>query len=159
MARHWLTRAAALLLLAHGAAADSVVSDCGNGGKVTLVKGEKSTEAIVYGASCNVTTLTVDAKSKLSASGLKIQVVQSIPDVVELNLALNAISAWPKLEDADALTKLCVRARLSRLVGRTYSDSHQRALCACVAAGRSRRTSSRRSRTSACRRVSKHCAY
>lgn len=90
-------------------------TDCGNSGKVMLAKGAKSNQALVYGAACNSTALTVDSKSKLTASGLKIQVVQSIPDVVELNLALNSLSAIPAFPEADALTKLYGRACLCAL--------------------------------------------
>lgn len=89
-------------------AASAATTDCGNSGKVMLTKGTKNNQALVYGTACNSTTLTVDVKSKLTASGLKIQVVQSIPDVVELNLALNSLSAIPAFADAEALTKLYV---------------------------------------------------
>lgn len=105
-----LAAAAVALLLAPLPALAQVSSSktCGNNGKVMLAKGDSSDEAVVYGASCAATTLEVDSKGKLSASGLKIQALQSVPHATELNLALNALSAVPKLADSGSITKLCV---------------------------------------------------
>jgi hypothetical protein len=106
--RHWLALSAALLALVSGLE-QATTQDCDNDGKIILTKGSEDDEAIVYGAACNSTTLTVDSKNKLTASGLKIQEVKSIPnDVAELNLALNSLSAIPKFSDATSLTKLYV---------------------------------------------------
>lgn len=123
----WLALATVAALLAPHHLADAQVSasrDCDNGGKVTLAKGDASDEAIVYGAACNATTLTVDSKGKLTASGLKIQALQSVPQVTELNLALNALSAVPKLTGTDALTKLCVHVAPSNVFRGVARPTH-----------------------------------
>ncbi|KAF1326555.1 Tkl protein kinase, partial [Globisporangium splendens] len=113
--RHWLALSTALLAFVSGLeqVAAATTEDCDNDGKIILTKGSEEDEAIVYGTACNSTTLTVDSKNKLTASGLKIQEVKSIPDnVVELNLALNSISAIPEFSDATSLTKLTLTSNL-----------------------------------------------
>lgn len=105
--RHWLELSVALLALLSGLEPTSAATNCDNDGKILLTKGSKDSQAILYGTACNSTTLSVDSKSKLTASGLKIQEVRSIPDdVVELNLALNSLTAIPAFSDATSLTKM-----------------------------------------------------